>query len=92
MQYIMEQLDKKLDRYQLVDWRDNHRVSYVGPWRWVVAYSRLLNDEEMRLAGEIGGSVPQIDKLWPRDWRHPHLPMPLKGSVPTVITRPYFPC
>ena len=84
MQYIMERLDTKLDIYRLVDWRDNHRVSNVGPWRWVCAYSRLLNDEEMRLDGLIGGSVPQIDKLWPRDWRHPHLPMPLKGSVPSV--------
>ena len=84
MKYVMEKLDKKLDRYQLVDWRDNHRVSYVGPWLWVVAYSRLLNDEDMRLAGEIGGSVPQIDKLWPRDWRLPDMPMPLEGSVPRV--------
>jgi hypothetical protein len=85
MQYIMEQLDKKLDIYQLVDWRDNHRVSYVGPWRWVVAYSRLLNDEEMRLDGVIGGSVPQIDRVWPLDRRHLDLPMPLKGSVPNVL-------
>jgi hypothetical protein len=84
MQYIMEMLDTKLDRFQLVDWADNHRVAYVGPWLWVKAYSRLLNTEEMRLDGVIGGSVPQIDKLWPRDWRHPHLPMPLKGSVPRV--------
>ena len=92
MQYIMEMLDKKLDRFQLLDWADNHRVSYVGPWRWVVAYSQLLNFEEMRLAGEIGGSVPQIDRVWPLDRRHLDLPMPLKGSVPCVITRPYFPC
>jgi len=46
--------------------------------------SQLLNFERMRLDGEIGGSVPQIDKLWPRDWRLPDMPMPLEGSVPRV--------
>ena len=80
------------DTFRLVDLKDNNRVAYLGPWRWVVAYSQLLNFERMRLDGELGGSVPYVWKLWPRDWRHPDKPMPLKGSVPTVITRPYFPC
>ncbi len=73
------------DTFRLVDLKDNHRVAYRGPFRWTVAMSQLLNFEQMRLDGEIGGSVPQIDKLWPRDWRHPHIPMPLKGSVPNVL-------
>ena len=58
-----------------------------GPFQWVCAMSQLLNFEQMRLDGEIGGSVPQIDKLWPRDWRLPDMPMPFEGSVPTVLRK-----
>ncbi len=74
------------DTFRLWDLKDK-RVAYRGPFQWTCAYSILLNFENMRLHGEIGGSVPQIDKLWPRDWRFPDRPMPLEGDVPTVRRR-----
>jgi len=83
MRYQIRKTDT-VDVFRLVDLKDNHRVAYRGPFRWTCAMRQLLNFERMRLDGEIGGSVPQIDKLWPRDWRLPDMPMPLEGSVPRV--------
>ena len=76
MKYIIRSTDDKLERFELIDWKDNDRVAYHGPWPWVCAYSQLLNYEDMRVRGEIGGSVPHVWKLWPRDWRFPDRPMP----------------
>jgi len=61
--------------FELVDFHDNNRVAYRGPWPWVCAYSQLLNTEAMRLRGVIGGSVPNVWRPWPRDARHPGRPM-----------------
>ncbi len=76
MRYQIRSTDDRLQRFHLIDWKDNDRIAYTGPWPWVCAYSLLLNYEDMRLRGELGGSVPRVDKLWPRDWRFPDRPMP----------------
>ncbi len=83
MRYQIRKADT-VDVFKLVDLKDK-RVAYRGPFQWTCAISLLLNFERMRLDGEVGGSVPQIDRLWPRDWRFPDRPMPLEGSVPTVL-------
>ena len=61
--------------FKLVDLHAG-RVAYRGRYEWVRAYSQLLNYEDMRVRGEIGGSVPHVWKLWPLDWRSPDTPMP----------------
>ena len=61
--------------FKLVDLHGNNRVAYRGPWPWACAYSQLLNFEDARVRGEIGGSVPWVWKPWPKDGRFPDRPM-----------------